>query len=57
MHKNLWVHIKPVQIEYDPAKDDANLARHGVSLRDAEQLDWDAALERDHLSLKHIRCS
>lgn len=33
-----------MQIEFDPAKDRANLARHGVSLALAEQLDWDSAL-------------
>lgn len=31
-------------IEFDPAKDAANLARHGVSLAMAAELDWDAAL-------------
>lgn len=31
-------------IEFDPAKDQANIARHGVSLALADQLDWDAAL-------------
>lgn len=31
-------------IEFDPAKDAANLARHGVSLALAGKLDWDAAL-------------
>ncbi|MBW8877031.1 MAG: BrnT family toxin [Acidobacteria bacterium] len=31
-------------IEFDPAKDAANVARHGVSLVLAGQLDWDAAL-------------
>lgn len=33
-----------MRIEFDPAKDEANRARHGVSLARAEQLDWDAAL-------------
>jgi len=33
-----------MRIEFDPAKDSANLASHGVSLTFAEQLDWDAAL-------------
>ena len=33
-----------MRIEFDPAKDRANLADHGVSLATAEQLDWDAAL-------------
>jgi uncharacterized protein len=31
-------------IEFDPAKDKANRATHGVSLALAEGLDWDAAL-------------
>ncbi len=33
-----------MSIEFDPAKDKANLAAHGVSLALAEELDWDAAL-------------
>jgi hypothetical protein len=33
-----------VLIEFDPAKEDINLARHGVSLTLAGRLDWDAAL-------------
>ena len=33
-----------MRIEFDPAKDRANRADHGVSLAFAEQLDWDAAL-------------
>lgn len=31
-------------IEFDPAKDIANIAKHGVSLSLAEKLDWDSAL-------------
>jgi hypothetical protein len=31
-------------IEFDPAKDAANRARHGLSLELAGRLDWDAAL-------------
>ena len=31
-------------IEFDPAKDASNRARHGVSLALARELDWDAAL-------------
>ena len=30
--------------EFDPAKDRANQAKHGVSLAIADELDWDAAL-------------
>jgi len=33
-----------VRIEFDPAKDAANQAKHGVSLAFAGELDWDAAL-------------
>jgi uncharacterized DUF497 family protein len=33
-----------VKIEFDPAKDAANIRKHGVSLALAAQLDWDAAL-------------
>ena len=38
--------------EWDEAKDEANRAKHGLSLADAERLDWDAApvpdLRRDY---------
>ena len=33
-----------MRIELDPAKDEANLAKHGVSLALAAELDWEAAL-------------
>jgi uncharacterized DUF497 family protein len=33
-----------VRIEFDPAKDAANVAKHGVSLALAAELDWEAAL-------------
>jgi len=33
-----------MRIEFDPAKDAANLATHGVSLALAAELDWEAAL-------------
>jgi uncharacterized DUF497 family protein len=33
-----------MRIEFDPAKDAANQAKHGVSLSLAVELDWDAAL-------------
>ena len=33
-----------MQIEFDPAKDAANQAKHDVSLALARELDWDAAL-------------
>jgi uncharacterized protein len=36
-----------VRIEFDPAKDDINRAKHGVSLLAATSFDWDTALERE----------
>ncbi len=33
-----------MQIEFDPAKDAANVQKHGVSLALALELDWDSAL-------------
>ena len=33
-----------MQIEFDPAKDAANQAKHGVSLALAGELNWEAAL-------------
>ena len=33
-----------MRIEFDPAKDVANQAKHGVSLSVAGELDWEAAL-------------
>jgi len=36
-----------VRIAFDPAKDAANLAKHGVSLAAAAAFDWDTALERE----------
>jgi uncharacterized DUF497 family protein len=38
---------KYVEIEFDPAKDRANVAKHGVSLRAAEGFDWNTPLERE----------
>jgi uncharacterized DUF497 family protein len=35
-----------MHIEFDPAKDLANQAKHGVSLSAAGELDWEAALVR-----------
>lgn len=32
-----------MRIEFDPAKDEANIAKHGLSLRLAAELDWDVA--------------
>ena len=36
-----------MKIEFDPAKDDINQAKHGISLRAAANFDWDTALERE----------
>ncbi len=33
-----------MRIEFDPAKDEANQAKHGVPLALATELDWEAAL-------------
>jgi len=33
-----------VQIDFDPEKDASNLAKHGVSLAFAVELEWDEAL-------------
>lgn len=33
-----------MKIEFDPVKDQANIAKHGVSLALSRQLDWDSAL-------------
>jgi uncharacterized DUF497 family protein len=38
---------KIVEIEFDPAKDRPNAAKHGMSLLAAEGFDWDTALERE----------
>ncbi len=37
----------PVEIEFDPAKNATNIAKHGVSLQAAEGFDWDMAFERE----------
>ena len=36
-----------MNVEFDPAKDDANRIKHGVSLAAATGFDWDTALERE----------
>lgn len=36
-----------MEIEFDPAKDERNIAKHGISLRAAEGFDWDTAFERE----------
>jgi uncharacterized protein len=41
------VNINSVKIEFDPAKDDINRVKHGISLNAAADFDWDTALERE----------
>ncbi len=41
------MYIKQVRVEFDPAKDAINRAKHGVSLQAADGFDWDTALERE----------
>jgi len=36
-----------MKIEFDPAKDEINRAKHGISLAAAAGFDWDTALERE----------
>jgi len=38
-----WGYDKSMQIEYDPAKDAINRRKHGISLAEAERLNWDLA--------------
>jgi len=35
-----------MDFEFDPAKDDINLEKHGVSLADAEGFEWESAVVR-----------
>lgn len=35
-----------MEIEFDPVKDANNRRKHGISLAQAADLDWDACLER-----------
>ena len=48
-----------MDIEFDPAKDAANRAKHGLSLADAARLEWDRMLgfpdtRRDYGELREI---
>jgi len=36
-----------MDVEFDPAKNAKNVAKHGVSLQAAEGFDWETALERE----------
>lgn len=33
-----------MKIDFDPAKDESNYSKHGISLSDAKQLEWDTAI-------------
>ena len=35
-----------VNYEFDPSKDESNLDKHGLSLTDAEDFEWDTAVVR-----------
>ena len=36
-----------MRIEFDPAKDETNRRKHGVSMQATDGFDWDTALERE----------
>jgi uncharacterized protein len=36
-----------MKVEFDPAKDEINRTKHGISLQAATGFDWDTALERE----------
>lgn len=46
-----------VRVEFDPAKNEVNIAKHGVPLGAAERFDWDTALvvEDDRFDYGEIR--
>jgi uncharacterized DUF497 family protein len=46
-----------MKISFDPAKDQANQLKHGLSLKEAALLDWDSALIYfdDRVDYKEIR--
>ena len=46
-----------MRIEFDPAKDGANLAKHGISMQAAIGFDWDTAieLEDDRFDYRELR--
>lgn len=35
-----------MKIEFDPAKDAINRAKHGISLSEAEKIDWDTVIAK-----------
>jgi uncharacterized protein len=36
-----------MNVEFDPAKDEINRTKHGISLQAASSFEWDTALERE----------
>jgi len=38
-----------MRITFDPAKNKANIAGHGVSLAEADNIDWDAIIEEEDI--------
>ena len=56
---NKYNYNKSMQITFDPAKDAINIAKHGVSLATARQLDWSAVMvkpdmRKDYAELREI---
>lgn len=41
------MHIKGVNIQFDPAKNEINRVKHGISLAEASGFEWETALERE----------
>lgn len=39
--------VQKTEIEFDPSRDAANLAKHGLSLQAAKGFEWDTAVERE----------
>jgi uncharacterized DUF497 family protein len=39
--------INRMRYEFDPTKDESNLDKHGVSLTDADEFEWEAAVVRE----------
>ncbi len=39
--------MNKVRVEFDPAKNDFNLSKHGISLQAATRFDWETAFERE----------
>lgn len=40
-------HTRSMNYEFDPAKDESNLDKHGLSLADANGFEWDTAVVRE----------